>query len=85
MKPMKRNLKEQADFVIESIKGLGLNPNPSSRLMKMYKLLNSGIDYFKPDHPEFETLLESLRDFQIFEFIFDYLNGIDIGKEEFTK
>jgi len=60
-----------AEFVIASIKGLGLQPPSESRLMQMYRVITSACGIIAPDALEFETALEAERDFQVLGFVLD--------------
>lgn len=68
---MNRTRKEMAVFVIESIKELGVRLSSESRLMKMHRILTDGSGYIPPTHPEFEIVVESTRDMQLLQYIFD--------------
>ncbi len=70
---LRRTRAENASYIIERVRALGLNPHPTSRLMRMHDVLNSG---FIPLHdPRFSTALEAERDLQQFGFIFDQLQA----------
>ncbi|MEZ6081716.1 MAG: hypothetical protein R3C56_40405 [Pirellulaceae bacterium] len=64
---------ENASYVIEQVRALGLNPHPTSRLMRMHEVLNSGFIPF--DDPRFSTALEAVRDLQQLGFVFDQLQA----------
>ncbi len=69
--PLRRTRGENANYVIEQVRALGLNPHPTSRLMRMRDVLNSGFISF--DDPEFVTALEAERDLEQLGFVFDQL------------
>lgn len=60
---------QAAAYVVEQVRELGLNPNPSSRLMKMHKVLNR--EHVPFDDPDFFIALEATRDIQHLRFVFD--------------
>ncbi len=62
---------ENASYIIEQVRALGMNPHPTSRLMRMHDVLNSGFVPF--DDPRFSTALEAVRDLQQLGFVFDQL------------
>ena len=62
---------ENANCIVEQVRALGLDPQPTSRLMRMYEVLNSGLIPF--DDPRFPTALEAERDLQQLGFVFDQL------------
>ncbi len=62
---------ENATYIIGQVQALGLNPHPTSRLMRMHDVLNSGFVPF--DDPRFSTALEAVRDLQQLGFVFDQL------------
>ncbi len=68
---LRRTRTQNAEFVIESIKELGLQPHPQSRLMQMYRVLTGEEGIIQPDHAEFEVALEAERDFNVLGFVFD--------------
>ena len=68
---MPRNQKETAEFVIESLNSLGLEPNPSSRLMKMYKVVTGPNTVIPYGHPDFEIAVEARRDMPVLAFILE--------------
>jgi hypothetical protein len=72
---MPRTRREVASFVIDSIKALGISLHSQSRLMRMHRVLSDACKesggIIQPNHPEFEIALESLRDMQLLEFVFD--------------
>lgn len=67
---MNRTRAENAAFVIENIRALGLKLNASSRLMRQCKLL-SRPSPISPSDPQFELALEAERDMQLLGFVFD--------------
>ncbi len=67
----RRSRAENAEFVIASVKALGLSPEPQSRLMRMHRVLTRGGGSIPPEDPEFETALEAERDLQVLGFVFD--------------
>lgn len=66
-----RTRAENAEFVIEHIKALGLSINSQSRLMKMHNTLTNPTGLISPDDPGFETALEAERDLQVLGFVFE--------------
>jgi hypothetical protein len=68
---IRRTRAENAEFVIRSVKALGLEPNPTSRLMQMHQVLTGANGIITPDHPDFEAAVEAERDMQVFAFVFD--------------
>ena len=76
---MVRTRREAASFVIDSIRAMGINLHPQSRLMRMQRVLSDACKetggVIQPNHPEFETALESVRDVQLLEFVFDQLES----------
>lgn len=67
----RRSRAENAEFVIASVRALGLSPQPQSRLMRMHRALTRACSIIPPEDQEFETALEAERDFQILVFAFD--------------
>jgi len=67
----RRTRAENAEFVIASIKALGLSLHPQSRLMQMYRVLTTAGGIISPDDPGFQTALESERDLQVLGFVFE--------------
>lgn len=75
---MGRSCIDAVRFVINTIQNLDVRPHPQSRLMRMHKLFersHSTCSTIQPDHAEFETAIESLRDIRLLEFVFDNLHG----------
>jgi hypothetical protein len=68
---MPRTRTETAEFVIASLKTLGIKPHPESRLMRMLRVLRAATETIRPDHPDFETALEADRDMQLLEYVFE--------------
>lgn len=68
-----RTRRENAIYIIEQVRALGLNPHPKSRLMQMHDVLISGFIPFKD--PRFPIALEAERDLQQLGFIFDQLQS----------
>ncbi len=64
---------ENASYIIEQVRAIGLNPHPTSRLMRMHKVLSS--DFIPFDDPRFSTALEAVRDLQQLGFVFDQLQS----------
>lgn len=60
-----------ATWVIEQVRELGLNPHPSSRLMRMCRTLNRGFVAY--EEKDFSIALESMRDMQHLGFVFEQL------------
>ena len=72
MIPPRRTRSENATFVVESIKALGLRVPAGSRVMQMYRTLtDEGRPLIQPADPDFETALEAERDLQVLAFAFD--------------
>jgi hypothetical protein len=70
---IKRTHFDNAKFVIEQIRELGLKPHPRSRLMQMLRLLNC--TYIPFHHPDFAIALEAQRDLQFLGFVFDQIKA----------
>jgi hypothetical protein len=70
---MRRTRGENATYVIEQVRALGLDPHPTSRLMQMQRVLNRGHVPF--DDPDFMTALEAERDMQHLGFVFSQVNA----------
>jgi hypothetical protein len=66
----RRTRAENAAFVVESIKALGLQVPGGSRLMQMYSTLASQ-KVILPADQEFETAVEAERDMQVLAFVLD--------------
>jgi hypothetical protein len=66
-----RSRSEAAEFVIESIRSLGFNPDNSSRLMSMHRILTEDAGVIPPTHPRFKEALEADRDFLQLSFILE--------------
>lgn len=66
-----RTRAENAEFVIEHIKGLGFSRDSQSRLMKMYSVMTDPAGFIQPDDPRFETALEAEHDLQVLGFVFE--------------
>ena len=62
---------DNATYIIEQVRHLGLEPHPSSRLMQMPRVLNYGFIPF--EDPRFPTAIEAERDLQQLGFVFDQL------------
>ena len=60
-----------ATWVIEQVRELGLNPYPSSRLMRMCRTMNRGFVAY--ENKDFPIALESMRDMQFLGFVFEQL------------
>ena len=74
---MPRNRSENASFVVDSIKKLGLEPHPESRIMQEYRVLTQGDSVVTPNHPQFQIALEAERDMQLLGFVFDHVIAHD--------
>ena len=72
---IQRSRAEQALFVVDTIRALGIEPHPQSRLMQMYRVLTDATHIIQPNDPRFETALEAERDMQVLGFIFDHTNA----------
>jgi hypothetical protein len=70
---MRRSRTENANYVIDQIRALGLVPDPSSRVMRMHRTLNRG--YVPSDDPDFLVALEAERDLQHLGFVFDQMHA----------
>ena len=64
---------ENAAYIIDQVRGLGIDPAPSSRLMQMHRVLNSGVIPY--GDARFPTALEAERDLQQLGFVFDQLQS----------
>ena len=68
----RRTRAENATFVIESIKAMGLQVPGGSRLMQMYcTLTDANRQLILPDGRDFQTAVEAERDMQVLAFVFD--------------
>lgn len=65
-----RSRSQNAAFVIESIRAIGLSPSPDSRLMRMCRLLTRE-ESIVPENPDFEIAVEAERDLQELAFVFE--------------
>ena len=69
-----RSLNEAAQFVSDSIKALGLDIRPSSRIYEMYESLKNEDRTWKnfigTDETDYNTAREALRDLTLLEFFF---------------
>lgn len=68
---MKRNLIDASAYVVERIQAYGCDLNAQSRYAMMNQILTHG--YLEPNHPQFNSALEAVRDVQVMEFVFDQL------------
>jgi len=77
-KDISRPFYQSAQFIIDSVRSLGLNIHPDSRLMRMYRVLckpdGTSRGTIEPTDPDFQTALEALRDITQLEFVFDQIN-----------
>ena len=73
IKSSNRTRSQNAEFVIASIRELGIQPHPQSRLMRMHHVLTTAEGIIAPSTPEFETALEAERDMQTLGFVFDQI------------
>lgn len=64
---------EQAAYVVERVRSLGMPVHPSSRLMKMRRTLERG--YVGPADPEFLIALESIRDMYQIRLVVDQMDA----------
>jgi hypothetical protein len=71
--PTPRTRAENAAYVVQQIRALGVKVNDSSRLMRMKRVLDKG--YVSPEDPDFPIALESMRDMQHIGFAFDQMNA----------
>jgi hypothetical protein len=72
MIPPRRTRPENATFVVESVKALGLRVQAGSRVMQMYRTLtDESRPLIQPADPDFETAIEAERDLQVLAFVFD--------------
>ncbi|HEY2841752.1 MAG TPA: hypothetical protein VGJ26_21510 [Pirellulales bacterium] len=80
---LKRNRIENAKYVIEKLRALGLGQySDPSRWMKMLRVLERGpIEY---GHKDFYIALEAERDFQYMGFVFEHLDS-EPGDSEFSQ
>jgi hypothetical protein len=72
-----RTRAENASFVIDTIRALGIELHPQSRLMRMHHVLTKNKGMIHPDDPDFETAVEAERDMQLLGFVFDQANASD--------
>jgi len=72
---IRRTREENATFVIDAIRELGITPHPQSRLMQMHTVLTEAAGIIHRDDPLFETALEAERDMQLLGFVFDQANA----------
>jgi hypothetical protein len=63
---------ENATYVMEQVRALGLDPHPTSRVMRMHGALTRGHVAF--NDPDFLTALEAERDMQHLGFVFSQVN-----------
>ncbi len=85
--PIRRTRKQATEFVIDSLIQLGLRPNPTSRLMQMYRVMTDHTipdDFVRPDHPKFQTAVESVRDITLLQFVFDNAGPL-LQSDEFRR
>ena len=68
-----RTKAENAAFVIDSIRALGIMPHPQSRLMRMHDVLTK-TEYIQAEDPLVQTALEAERDMQQLGFVFSQPN-----------
>ena len=62
---------ENAEYVVSSVRELGLKPHPESRIMRMYRMAIAEDGFIEPSHPDFEIAVEAIRDLQVLAFVFD--------------
>ncbi|MEQ8854897.1 hypothetical protein [Gimesia sp.] len=70
----RRTRSENAEFVINSIRELKIEPHPQSRLMKMHNVLTEANGIIPHEDLYFETALEAERDLQLLGFCFEQTN-----------
>src|SRR5262245_51039241 len=70
---MRRSRAENATYVVDQVRSLGLVPHPTSRLMQMHRALNRG--HVHCDDPDFPAALEAERDLQHLGFAFDQMHA----------
>jgi len=68
---MRRTRADNASYVIDQVRALGLNPDPTSRLMQMRQVLSQG--YIPSHDSKFQVALEAEWDMQHLGFIFDQM------------
>ena len=82
-----RSLNEASDYVIESIKGLGLEIKPGSRFYQMRESLRNEDGTWKdnilPADSDYFVAREALRDITLLEFFFDHIDMT--GQEDDVK
>jgi hypothetical protein len=72
MTPPRRTRSENATFVVESVKALGLQVPAGSRVMQMYRTLtDESRSWIQPGDRGFDTAKEAERDLQVLAFVFD--------------
>lgn len=81
-KPTRLSRTENATYVIEQLRSLGFDPNPSSRLMQMYRVWERGPHAFGT--ADFWIALESDRDMVQLGFIFEQL-GVHATNPKFLR
>ncbi|MCH7910190.1 MAG: hypothetical protein IIB38_11295 [Candidatus Hydrogenedentes bacterium] len=68
---MPKSYRETAEFVIDKLKSLGLDPNPSSRFMKMYRVVAGSRPSIPATDPDFQIALEARRDMTVLALILE--------------
>ncbi len=84
---MPRTRSETAEFVIASLKALGIDPHPQSRLMRMRSVLLEAAGIIPSDHPDFEVALEADRDMQLLQYVFeqDHARSAHVGFQRLLR
>ena len=71
----RRTRAQNSEYVVDSLKSIGLQPHPESRLTRMHRVLSQHLGAIAPDHADFEIALEAERDMQVLGFVFDNALG----------
>jgi hypothetical protein len=74
---MQRTQQELARFVVKSFVDMGLNVNPSSRIMRQHNVLVNSTASIAFGTTDFFIAVEALRDLQMLGFIFDQANNCE--------
>jgi hypothetical protein len=74
---MQRTNQDLARFVVKSFTDMGVNVNPSSRVMRQHNVLVKSTGVIPFGTAEFFIAVEALRDLQMLGFIFDQANDAE--------
>src|SRR6266704_4905984 len=78
----KRTLAQSVEYVVQCIRATGVNVQPLSRRGRILKaVINPDGTHKKgpvtPESPDFEIVLEAIRDLYMLGFIFDHIEGVN--------